>query len=264
MNENTRQDKEKSTPLISVSVVSHGDAEKVYSLLESIEKFEQTSLIQVIVTDNLGDEITEIDDSPWSSLDIIRNDAIWSFARNHNHAFQLARGKYFCVLNPDVLFEEEVFSPLIDLLEREHADIVAPLVVDSKAVPQDSFRDFPTPFEIIRRRMPGYRFSPPTVNANGLVQPDWISGFFMLMKSETYRALKGFNEKFRLYFEDVDFCARARLAGLNLLVDTHQRIQHNAHRASRKKLMYLLWHIQSAIQFFTSPVYTKSRTLRRS
>jgi len=264
MNANTLQGNELPIPLITVSIVSHGDSKKVYRLLESIDKFEQASSIQVIVTDNLGREFADIDDSVWTSLDIIRNEAIKSFAYNHNRAFQLARGKYFCVLNPDVLFEEKIFSPLIELLEREAADIVAPLVVDANAVPQDSFRDFPTPVEIIRRRLPGYRFSSPTVDGDGLAQPDWIAGFFMLMKSETYRALNGFDEKFRLYFEDVDFCARARLAGLNLLVDTNKRIQHNAHRASRKKLMFLLWHVQSAIRFFTSPVYQKNRNLQRS
>ncbi|MGD8405285.1 MAG: glycosyltransferase [Anaerolineales bacterium] len=262
MNENIPQGKERYVPLITLSVVSHGDAEKVYSLLESVGNFEQTELIQVIATDNLGHEIGKIEETPWSSIDIIQNEKILSFARNHNRAFKLARGKYFCVLNPDVLFEQKVFPPLINLLEREHADIVAPLVVDAKAMPQDSFRNFPTPIEIIRRRLPGYRFSPPLGGANGLVQPDWISGLFMLMRSETYRELNGFDEKFHLYFEDVDFCARARLAGLKLLVDTNQRIQHNAHHASRKELMYLFWHTRSAMQFFISPVYKKIRNLQ--
>jgi len=262
MNKDSLRYKEKNAPIITVSVVSHGDAKDVYRLLESIDKFEQASSVQVIVTDNLGNEIAEIDDAPWASLHVIRNEKIRSFARNHNRAFQLTRGKYFCVLNPDVLFEQEVFSPLMDLLERGPADIVAPLVVDANAVLQDSFRDFPTPIEIIRRRLPGYRFSTLPVDANGLVQPDWIAGFFMLMKSEIFRGLKGFDEKFRLYFEDVDFCARARLAGLKLLVDTNKRIQHNAQHASRKKLIFLLWHTQSAIRFFTSPVYKKIRNLR--
>ena len=79
----------------------------------------------------------------------------------------------------------------------------------------------------------------------------------MFMRSETYRVLNGFDEKYRLYFEDVDFCARAQLAGLKILVDTNIRIQHDAHHASRKNLIYLFWHIQSAFRFFTSPVYKK-------
>ena len=114
-------------------------------------------------------------------------------------------------------------------MENRQADIVAPLIVDAEAANQDSFRDFPT--------------------------PDWIAGIFMLMISETYRALSGFDEIYRLYFEDVDLCARAQLAGLKLLIDTNVRIRHDAHRASRKNPIYLLWHIQSAVRFFTSDVY---------
>ena len=79
----------------------------------------------------------------------------------------------------------------------------------------------------------------------------------MLMASETFRSLSGFDEKYHLYFEDVDFCARAKLAGLKLLVDTNVRVFHDAQRASRNNIIYLLWHIQSAIRFFTSSVYKK-------
>jgi hypothetical protein len=227
-------------------------------LLESLHRYEPVDRFQIIITDNLGDDIPKIAGSKWQSLNIVRNKKALGFSHNHNRAFKLAQGKYFCVLNPDVLFEQAVFHHLISLVTNAQTDIVAPLIVDANAVHQDSFRDFPTPFEIIRRRLPGYRFSPPLANALGLVQPDWIAGIFMLMESKTYHDLKGFDENYRLYFEDVDFCARAQLDGLKLLVDTNIRVRHDAHRASRKKLIYLIWHIQSAIRFFTSPVYRKA------
>jgi hypothetical protein len=245
-------------PFITVSIVSHGDYQKILHLLESMRTYEQASSIQVVITDNLGNEIQEIDDTPWTSLIVVRNKRTCGFAQNHNRAFQFAKGKYFCVLNPDVFFEQKVFSSLTSLLETGQADIVTPLIVDVNAVPQDSFRDFPTPFEIIRRRLPGYRFVPTSVKINRLIQPDWIAGMFMLMRSETYQKFNGFNEKYRLYFEDVDFCARAQIAGLKIVVDTNIRVQHNAHRASRRNPIYLLWHLQSAIRFFTSPTYKKA------
>jgi hypothetical protein len=243
-------------PLLTLSIVSHGDAKKIKRLLESLYQYERVDLFQTILTDNLGDNIPDITDSKWQSFTIIRNKKELGFSRNHNLAFKLAQGKYFCVLNPDVLFEQEVFQHLISLLANGQADIVAPLIVDTNAVRQDSFRDFPTPFEIVRRRLPGYRFSSsPAATTFGLIRPDWIAGIFMLMKSETYRDLNGFDENYRLYFEDVELCARAQLAGMKLVVDTNIQVRHDAHRASRKKLNYLLWHIQSAIRFFTSPVY---------
>lgn len=245
-------------PLVTISIVSHGDSKKIFALLESILTFEQTDSIQVVITDNLGDEFPEIDTSPWFSLHILRNKRSHGFSRNHNRAFQLAMGSYFCVLNPDVVFKEAVFTRLLRRLEVPQTDIVAPLIVNSKGVIQDSFRDLPTPFDILHRRIPGYQFDYSIAELTELIQPDWISGIFLLMRSDTYRELGGLNEQYRLYFEDVEFCTRARLAGLKLTVDTNVRVQHDAHHASRKKLTYLLWHIQSAIRFFTSSVYGKA------
>jgi N-acetylglucosaminyl-diphospho-decaprenol L-rhamnosyltransferase len=255
MIDNVMRKRNEDQLLISLSIVSHGDAIKVKRLLESLSRHECADQLQIIITDNLGNDVPEILDMGWKALTIIRNKETRGFARNHNFAFTLAQGKYFCVLNPDVLFEQEVFSHLIKLLANGQADIVAPLVVDAETVPQDSFRDFPTPFEIIRRRLPCYHFSSSSANAFGLIQPDWIAGIFMLMKNETYRELNGFDEKYRLYFEDVDLCARAQLVGMKLGVDTHIYVRHDAHRASRKSFVYLFWHIQSAIRFFASPVY---------
>jgi GT2 family glycosyltransferase len=254
----TQNTKENSDPLVTISIVSHGDSKKVIRLLGSIQTHERTKLIQVIITDNLGFEIPVIDSSPWSSLVILRNEHPRGFARNHNQAFQLASTRYFCVLNPDVIFREEVFISLLRFLENDQTEIVAPLIKDTNNFFQDSYRDFPKPFEVIRRRLPNYRFIPPPSDASGLVRPDWIAGIFMFMKSETFKGLNGFDERYRLYFEDVDFCARAKLAGLRILVDTKIHVQHDANRASRKNLLYLLWHIRSAIRFFSSPVYKKT------
>lgn len=245
-------------PLVTLSIVSHGDSKKVIQLLDSLRRHEHVDRFQIIITENLEEDFVKSDGTDWQGLTIIRNRKPLGFALNHNNAFQLALGTYFCVLNPDVVFKQEVFHSLIRLIEIGQADIVSPLIVDSSNISQDSFRDFPTPFVIIQRRLPGYRFIPPYVDANGLVRPDWIAGTFMLMKRDTYLEMKGFDERYRLYFEDVDLCARAKLAKLKIAVDTNVRVQHDANRASRKKLIYLLWHLQSSVRFFTSPIYKRA------
>ncbi len=246
------------SPSITLSIVSHGDAEKVERLLESLRSCEQNSQFQVILTDNLGNDLPTFDGFAKISLTFIRNQRPRGFASNHNQAFGLAKTNYFCVLNPDVFFEQEVFGNLIALLDTAKADIVAPLILDPEGVVQDSFRVLPTPLNIVRRKLPGYRFAPIPAGAGGLVRPDWMAGTFLLMKRETFSKMGGFDEKFHLYFEDVDFCTRARLAGLKLLVDTGVHVQHLPQHASRKNFRYLLWHFQSALRFFLSPVYKQS------
>ncbi len=245
-------------PLVTISVVSHGDRLKISELIKSLRVHESMGDIELVVTDNFGNDIPDEKVVENEAIIILRNKKPQGFARNHNNAFRHASGKYFCVLNPDILFTQSVFSALILRLEQYDA-LISPLIFDGKNSLQDSFREFPSPLKLLKRKMPNYRFSPLSADERGLIHPDWIAGMFMFMRSDTYRLLGGFDEKFHLYFEDVDICARARVLGLIPLVDTTLRIQHNARRASRKKPRYLFWHLQSAGLFFFSDVYRELR-----
>ena len=246
--------------LITFSVVSHGDVDKIRRLLTSLQNHEpDTKRFQIILTDNLGRDLPEFDPSPWASLHILRNSAPLGFAHNHNNAFKSAQGKWFAIINPDLVFERPVFGKLLDRIHADLNTIFAPHIVDETGQVQDSFRVLPTPFEIIRRRLPGYKFGALKPDRDGLIHPDWIAGMFLFMNYEVYRKLGGMDERYRLYFEDVDFCTRARLAGIKIVVDTQVRVRHDAQRSSRRKFYYLLLHAQSALRFFASPVYRQAR-----
>ncbi len=250
-------------PLITLSIVSHGDAEKVDSLLASLQRYESDpAQLQVILTDNLGNDLPEFDPAPWASMRILRNERQQGFACNHNRAFEVSQGKYFAILNPDLIFEKPVFEKLTASLHAHRADLIAPAVVDANGTIQDSFRPLPTPLELVRRRIPGYHFELPSPDPHGLVHPDWIAAMFWLMPSSVYQSLGGMDEKYHLYFEDVDFCTRARLRGMRLLVDAQVRVRHDAQRSSRRSAYFLFLHTRSALRFFTSGVYREARRKR--
>jgi len=245
----------------TLSIVSHGGADQVASLLASILKHEPDTAMrfELILTDNLKDNLPDFDPTPWFSLQILRNDKQLGFAENHNRAFEHARGQYFAILNPDILLEAAVFEDLLQSLITHQADLIAPQIVDATGSVQDANRSLPTPFELIRRRLPGYTFVPSRPDSDGMIRPDWIAGMFWLVRSDSYRQLGGMDKKFFLYLEDVDFCSRARLSGMKIMVDTNIRARHDAQRASRRKLYYLFLHFQSALRFFLSPVYRQIR-----
>ena len=249
-----------TTTLITLSIVSHGDTDKVTRLLNSIQKHESGMCrhMQLLLTDNLGNELPDYDPSNWAFYHVFRNERPLGFAENHNNAFKNADGEYFLFLNPDLVFERPVITTLLDSLQMYNADLIAPQIVDETGVIQDSFRSLPTPFELIRRRLPGYTFKPYQPDSDGMIRPDWIAGMFLLVRSESYRQLGGMDEKFFLYLEDVDFCTRARLQGMKILVDSNIQIIHEAKRSSRKSLKYLYLHLQSAARFFASDVYRQA------
>lgn len=247
----------KKNHLITISIVSHGDADKLPHLIESIlkQEFNTDARFELILTDNLKNELPNIDRAPWESLHILRNEHPLGFAENHNRAFENACGEYFAILNPDLFFDRPIFEALVASLQKHQADLIAPQIVDGMGELQDSFRPLPSPFELVQRRLPGYKFEPFKPDSEGMIHPDWIAGMFWLMPSETYRKLGGMDKKFRLYLEDVDFCTRARLRGMKIMVDANVQVRHDAQRSSRKSIKYLFWHLQSAFRFFTSRVY---------
>ena len=51
-------------------------------------------------------------------------------------------------------------------------------------------------------------------SVDGFIYPDWIAGIFLLMPKKIFEGLEGFDERYTLYFEDVEFCIRAGLEGL--------------------------------------------------
>jgi N-acetylglucosaminyl-diphospho-decaprenol L-rhamnosyltransferase len=247
-------------PLISISIVSHGDWQPLVALLESITAHERISGIQLIVTENLGSDLPELAPSGWHSVVMLSSPRPRGFAENHNAAFEHARGEFFCILNPDVLFPQSVFEHLLARLEGGLGQMAAPILVDSRGAIQDSFRGLPTPSEIVRRWL-GITAPRPSLESDSLLFPDWIAGMFMLMRSSTFSRLGGFDGRYRLYFEDVDLCTRLRLLGMRVVVDPSLRLLHDPRRRSRRPGRHLLWHLHSAARFYLSDTYRRGRRL---
>lgn len=246
--------------MISISIVSHAQNAMVNQLLADLAIIEPHIEYELIITENIADNVEINQAVVRKAIRVIRNTTQRCFASNHNRALMNAKGDYFCVLNPDVRWIQPVFTKLLHHLENDKAEIVAPLVLDFTGVPQDSFRRIPTPSDLFWRRVLHRESAPLPFVWGEFVYPDWIAGIFMLMPAAVFHQLGGFDERYRMYFEDVDFCARASLAGKRIGVDTSIQIQHEGQRSSWKSWRYLFWHASSALRFFTSPFYRQIRS----
>jgi len=250
--------------MISVSIVSHNQNALVNRLLHSISEYEDHHQLEILVTENHDDWLAI--DVGYSGLTPIihRNSNPIGFAQNQNRALRSARGDYVCILNPDVVWVEPVFESLINLIANGPFDILAPLIVDTAGEVQDSFRRLPTPVELIKRRLLGITTAHYPFTKGETFSPDWITGTMMFMRTTVFQQLGGFDERYYMYFEDVDFCCRARLAGLRIGVDTNINIIHDAQRESRGINRFLIRHLMSALRFFTSPVFRQIRSFGES
>jgi len=241
---------------ISVSIVSHLQCSLVDKLLADIESVCKASSIEVILTLNTHEELPFAGRHFSFPIKTIRNQIPQGFATNHNQAFAHATGRYFCVMNPDIRLNNNPFPALLSCLQDSSVGVAAPIVVGEGGEMEDSARRFPTPFRIFCKAFGGCRDSDYVVK-DAPFHPDWVGGMFMLFPRGIFERLGGFDQRYFLYYEDVDLCARLRLMGYEAAVCPQARVIHHAQRSSHRNFRYLRWHLRSMTRFFLSPVYRR-------
>ena len=233
---------------VSISVISHGHAQLIASLLGDIAAHVRTP-IEVILTLNVPETLFfEPTGFPFP-LRIVENPVPKGFAANQNAAFRLSRGGFFCALNPDIRIAQDPFPELLKGLEDGSVGVAAPLIRNPAGTIEDSARRFPTPSSILRKTF-FYRTELDYPIKDETIHPDWVAGMFMVFRREVFAALGGFDERYFLYYEDVNLCARLMLAGKRVALCPSAVAIHDARRQRLSSLRYMRWHLSSMMRYF--------------
>ncbi|MGH8517596.1 MAG: glycosyltransferase, partial [Panacagrimonas sp.] len=185
------------------------------------------------------------------AIEVLRNSSRKGFGANHNAALSRARTRFFVVMNPDVRLRRDPFPDLVAAaLASPRSAIVAPRVLNPDGRVEDSVRRNLTPWSLIVRHLVGNR-SPIGEGPDGEFR--WFAGMFLLLDVEKVKALGGFDERFFLYCEDFDLCARAYLSGHTLLHVPDVSVVHAARRGSHGSVELLLHHLASLAKVWMAP-----------
>lgn len=90
---------------------------------------------------------------------------------------------------------------------------------------------------------------------------DYVSGCCLLIKKEVFEKIGLFDERFFLYYEDVDFCLRARKAGFEIGVETSTVVYH--HLNEHKKKRGELWKFKTTENLKSQRIFTDKWMERR-
>ena len=247
---------------ITFSIVSHGHGTLVSALLADLERMARDD-IEVILTRNVLEE-----GEGERRFDVPVREVVncrpRGFGANHNTAFSLSHGEIFVVLNPDVRLRDDPCDALIAAL-AERSAVVAPAIVDESGAPENSARRFPSVTDIARKALAVYAGLPvaPDERPATSTSPDWVAGMFMAFPRALYERLNGFDERYFMYYEDVDICARARRGGATVELLREIRVEHDARRDSRRRASFLRRHVASALRYYGSDVHRWAMSRRR-
>jgi N-acetylglucosaminyl-diphospho-decaprenol L-rhamnosyltransferase len=229
----------------------------LHRLLRDIAALPELAQAQVIVTLNLAGEAFNADAFAPLKIRVLRNDRAQGFGANHNAAFRLCRTPWFAVLNPDLRIPNDPFPTLLEVAARwPDVAAVAPTVVASDGVLEDAVRANLTPASLFARRLLARR-KPMTVETPAQRGGSfyWLAGMFLLLRSDAYRGVGGFDERFFMYCEDYDLCARLYMAGYALAVASDAKVIHDAQRSSHRSWSHLRWHMTSLLRVWRSRAF---------
>jgi N-acetylglucosaminyl-diphospho-decaprenol L-rhamnosyltransferase len=234
--------------VVTISIVSHGHGDWVEPLLEQLCELHGGYIQHVVLTHNLPSApvVTPAGGWPFRFTELF-NPKPAGFGANHNRAFQHCTSGFFCVLNPDVELRDVLVWPrLLERLKEPEVGCAYPVLFNPDGSRQENERELVTPAALLRRHL--------------LKRPqrrvDWVSAAFLLVRAGAWRSLGGFDERYFMYCEDVDFCLRLQLAGWQL-ARADVAAGHNASWASRRLGPHLFWHLRSIARLWGTPYFRR-------
>ncbi len=190
------------------------------------------------------------------------------YAAGNNKGIEKAKGEYILILNPDILVLPGAIEALLAAYEKHpNAAVIGPQLLNPDRSVQYSCYRFPnTLVPVYRRTILGrLPFAQSTLDWYLMKDWDhstertveWILGACLCFRKSTLDRIGMFDERFFLYFEDVDWCRRAWDAENPVLYWPHARMIHYHQRQSAGSAFWALLtnavaraHVRSGLKYF--------------
>lgn len=217
-------DKQLAVADLAVIIVSFNSARWLGPCLSSVYAHAGSAELDVIVVDNgSADGSAELVERKFPQARVIRNENR-GFAHANNRGFEATDAPFVLFLNPDAEIRTGHFDDLLDLLRaRPTVGLVGCRQVVPDGTVYPTIRRFPTALRTLLESLGSERF-PRRATWMGERELDlavydretpcdWVSGSFMLARSEAVRAAGLMDERYFLYCEEPDLCKSLKAAG---------------------------------------------------
>lgn len=247
---------------LTISLISHNSKKDLEFLLPSLFLALSDITAEILLIDNCSDDSTiEFIKRNYSEISVRKNKSRLGYGANHNQNLAIAKGKYIVLMNADVILTPKSLFLLLKFMDRNlDIGIVIPKVLNEDGTLQYLNKRYPTLVDLLFRRfLPapikhlfkkrlGY-YEMRDAGYDSIIDVPFISGAFMFSRMDLIKAVSGFDERFFLYFEDVDLCRRVQ--------KTHRTVYypdavvtHRWDRAAHKNLKRTITFMISAFYYF--------------
>lgn len=250
---------------VLISIVTYNSKE-IFKTLDNLKREVIPFFsVQVRIFDNnsKASYVKKINSYASDEISITNSDSNLGFGWGHNENFKKRTDeKIFIVCNPDILINRESFATLVTNFSsfNETVEMLTPKVLFPDGTTQHLVRrrldvfDYALrfqPFQFLKRifsnRMANFACEDMTDTRQTI---NFGSGCFMVIKSEAFAKLDGFDTKFFMYFEDNDFCVRLRQGGGRIMYVPDAPVIHFYAKEAHHSFKVFRIFIKSMIYYF--------------
>lgn len=209
---------------LDIGVIYTYEREFMTPLIDSLIRSGEGLRMRLIFVDNASDDGVEEWANNCEHVHVLRNSARLGYAANLNRILQASTGRYVLLLNTDMFFdlEEQCLTKMVEFLDRDSETGLAGCRLYH---PDGTYgfpaRRFPQLTTVIARRFAKLFRAPRTIgkylyeenSREATFNCDWLSGCFLMVRRSCLLEVGLFDQGFRKYFEDVDYCGRVARSG---------------------------------------------------
>ena len=247
---------------ISVALVAHNSRKDLERLLPSLIVALEGISSEILLVDNCSkDESVVFVNEHYPNIQVIYNQKRQGYGANQNQNIFRASGKYIALMNSDMIVPPEAFHQLLHFMRtHEQTGMATCRICNPDGSCQYLNKREPAVFDLFARR-----FLPPLlqnlfrqrmdyyemrdIGYDHVAEIPFVSGSFMFARTNVIKALQGFDERFFMYFEDVDLCRRLRKKR-SILYCPDVDITHRWDRAAHKSFRWTLVFLSSALKYY--------------
>lgn len=176
----------------------------------------------------------------------------WGFAGAVNRGIKKAKGRFILLLNSDTIAQKNTLEGAIKFAQEHPQSIIGLQLVNPDQSIQPSVYHFPSILGAVKEFWLGKKDSYQKYYPKSLhpVKVDAVTGAAMLIPKKIIKKIGLFDEKYFLYFEDLDYCRRAKKAGLSVYYLPSAQIIHH-HGAAGKEMPEIThqWLVESSKKY---------------
>lgn len=228
---------------VSVIVVTRNTWGSTKQAIESVMRGAAPLAFELLVVDNASSDETQVElPKHFPSARYLRMESNTGFARAVNLAARDARGEFLLLLNSDARLQPEALPRAVAFLqEQQGCGIAGAQLLTPEGRKQNSIANFPSlATELLNkyllRTLWPQRFPGKEQTYTRPVEVESVIGAFFLTRRALWEQLRGMDERFFFFFEETDYCLRARQAGYTTMHLPDVLVFHEQGRTARHDL----------------------------